>query len=91
MRTHNRERCKKFKDFQKDQTTLTQDVGSDEVVARGFGQEACRQASVKMIILDELSFSVWRIRVLGIFIVLQLRDIFSHHEEPLPGMLLRCI
>ncbi|KAK9187734.1 hypothetical protein WN944_019132 [Citrus x changshan-huyou] len=58
LRTHNHERCKKFKDFQKDQTTLTQDVGSDEVVARGFGQEACRQAAVKMIILDELSFSV---------------------------------
>ena len=58
LRTHNRERCQKFKDLQKSQTTLTQDVGSDEVVARGFSQEACRQATVKMIVLDELPFSV---------------------------------
>ncbi|KAH9794591.1 BED-type domain-containing protein [Citrus sinensis] len=58
LRTHNRERCQKFKDLQKSQTTLTQDVGSDEVVARGFSQEACRRATVKMIVLDELPFSV---------------------------------
>ncbi|KAH9716963.1 BED-type domain-containing protein [Citrus sinensis] len=58
LRTHNRERCQKFKDLQKSQTTLTQDVGSDGVVARGFSQEACRQATVKMIVLDELPFSV---------------------------------
>ncbi|KAH9802953.1 BED-type domain-containing protein [Citrus sinensis] len=58
LRTHNRERCQKFKDLQKNQTILTQDVGSDEVVARGFSQEACRRATVKMIFLDELPFSV---------------------------------
>ncbi|KAH9651034.1 BED-type domain-containing protein [Citrus sinensis] len=58
LRTHNRERCQKFKDLQKNQTILTQDVGSDEVVARGFSQEACRRATVKMIVLDELPFSV---------------------------------
>ncbi|KAH9769347.1 BED-type domain-containing protein [Citrus sinensis] len=58
LRTHNRERCQTFKDLQKNQTILTQDVGSDEVVARGFSQEACRRASVKMIVLDELPFSV---------------------------------
>ncbi|KAK9213724.1 hypothetical protein WN944_005709 [Citrus x changshan-huyou] len=58
LRTHNRERCQKFKDLQKNQTILTQDVGSDEVVARGFSQEACRRATVKMIVLDELPFFV---------------------------------
>ena len=58
LRTHNRERCQKFKDLQKDQTILTQDVGSDEVVARGFSQKACRRATVKTIVLDELLFSV---------------------------------
>ncbi|KAH9699271.1 BED-type domain-containing protein [Citrus sinensis] len=58
LRTHNRERCQKFKDLQNAQTILTQDVGSDEVVARGFSQEACRRATVKMIVLDELPFSV---------------------------------
>ncbi|KAH9668894.1 BED-type domain-containing protein [Citrus sinensis] len=58
LRTHNRERCQKFKDLQKNQTTLTQDVGSDEVVGRGFSQEACRRATMKMIVLDELPFSI---------------------------------
>ena len=58
MRTHYQERCQKYKDLQKDQTTLTQDVGSDEIVARGFSQDACRRATVKMIVLDELPFSV---------------------------------
>jgi len=42
----------------KSEITLTQDVGSDEVVARGFSQEACRRATVKMIVLDELPFSI---------------------------------
>ncbi|KAK9233094.1 hypothetical protein WN943_023343 [Citrus x changshan-huyou] len=58
LRTHNRERCQKFKDLQKNQTTLTQDVGSDEVVGRGFSQEVCRRATMKMIVLDELPFSI---------------------------------
>jgi len=40
----------------KSEITLTQDVGSDEVVARGFSQEACRRATMKMIVLDELPF-----------------------------------
>ncbi|KAL9414346.1 hypothetical protein AB3S75_042757 [Citrus x aurantiifolia] len=58
LRTYNRERSQKLKNLQKNQTTLTQDVGSDEVVARGFSQEACRRATVKIIVLDELPFSV---------------------------------
>ncbi|KAK9209788.1 hypothetical protein WN944_002156 [Citrus x changshan-huyou] len=58
LRTHYQERCQKYKDLQKDQMTLTQDVGSDEIVARGFSQDACRRATVKMIVLDELPFSV---------------------------------
>ncbi|KAH9770668.1 BED-type domain-containing protein [Citrus sinensis] len=50
--------CQKYKDLQKDQTTLTQDVGSDEIVARGFSQDACRRATMKIIVLDELPFSI---------------------------------
>ena len=37
---------------------LTQDVGSDEIVARGFCHDACRRATVKMIVLDELPFYI---------------------------------
>ena len=36
LRTHYQESCQKYKDLQKDQTTLTQDVGSDEIGIRGF-------------------------------------------------------
>ena len=42
LRTHYQERCQKYKDLQKDQMTLTQDVNSDEIVVRGFSQDACR-------------------------------------------------
>ena len=38
--------------------TLTQDIGSDEIVARGFSQDACRRATMKMIFLDELSLFI---------------------------------
>lgn len=55
---HYQKWCTKYKDFLKDQTALTQDVGSDEIVARGFSQDACRRATVKMIVLDEFPFSV---------------------------------
>ena len=58
LRTHYQEKCQKYKDLQKDQTTLTQDVSSDEIIERAFSQDACRRTTVKMIVLDELPFSV---------------------------------
>ncbi|KAK9189691.1 hypothetical protein WN943_018290 [Citrus x changshan-huyou] len=58
LRTHYQEMCQKYKDLQKDQTTLTQDVGSDEIVVRGLSRDAYRRAIIKMIVLDELPFSV---------------------------------
>lgn len=58
LRTHYQEKCQKYKDLPKDQTTLTQDVNSDEIIGRGFSQDACRRATMKMIVLDELPFSV---------------------------------
>ena len=58
LRTYYQEMCQKYKDLQKDQTTLTQDVSSDEIVARGFSKDACRRATMKMIVLDELPFSI---------------------------------
>ena len=58
LKTHCHETYDKYKSFQKDQIVLTKDVGSEDLLVRGFSQDACRWATVKMIVLDELPFSV---------------------------------
>lgn len=36
LKTHYQDRCDKYKSFEKDQTVLTKDVGSEDLLARGF-------------------------------------------------------
>ncbi|KAK9208549.1 hypothetical protein WN944_000907 [Citrus x changshan-huyou] len=59
--------------------------------ARGFSLEACRLATVKMIVLDELPFSVVEDPSFSHFCSVAAPNIFSHLKEPSLQIPLRCM